>query len=72
MNISPAVSWYTPRFEIQNGAVPVPTRDGLGVDYDPEIWREATVFIVKGNMAADDAVDANAHDAIHGSIAVAH
>lgn len=42
---SPAVSWTTPRFEIQNGAVPVPTRDGLGVDYDPDIWREATVLM---------------------------
>ena len=40
----PSESWYTPRFEIKNGAVSVPTGAGLGVNYDPEIWREATVL----------------------------
>jgi L-alanine-DL-glutamate epimerase-like enolase superfamily enzyme len=34
-------SWYTPTFEIQDGAVAVPDGPGLGVDYDPDIWPNA-------------------------------
>ena len=36
--------WYIPSFTIQDGAVSVPTGSGLGVEYDPQIWREATVL----------------------------
>jgi len=38
------VSWYTPTFEIQDGAVPVPGGPGLGVEYDPDIWQKAERF----------------------------
>lgn len=34
-------SWYTPTFEIRDGAVAVPEGPGLGVDYDPTIWAQA-------------------------------
>ena len=40
----PPEFWYTPNFKIHNGTVPVPTGPGLGVDYDPHIWHEATVL----------------------------
>ena len=40
----PAEFWYTPSFKIHQGSVPVPTGPGLGVDYDPQIWREARVL----------------------------
>jgi L-alanine-DL-glutamate epimerase-like enolase superfamily enzyme len=38
--ISP-VSWYTPGFGIEDGAVRVPEGAGLGVKYDPGIWEKA-------------------------------
>ena len=34
-------SWYTPTFQIKDGAVAVPDGPGLGVDYDPAIWAQA-------------------------------
>ena len=40
----PPVSWYTPAFEIKDGAVAVPTTPGLGIQYDEEIWRTAEKF----------------------------
>ncbi len=36
--------WYSPSFEIREGRVAVPDGPGLGVTYDPEIWREAEAF----------------------------
>lgn len=39
-------SWYSPNFEIQKGVIPVPPGPGLGVEYDPEFLKKATV--VKG------------------------
>jgi L-alanine-DL-glutamate epimerase-like enolase superfamily enzyme len=36
--------WYTPDFAIRDGAVAVPTGPGLGVEYDPAIWKEANPF----------------------------
>jgi L-alanine-DL-glutamate epimerase-like enolase superfamily enzyme len=33
--------WIAPSFEARDGVVPVPTGPGLGVEYDPAIWREA-------------------------------
>lgn len=32
-------SWYAPSFEIHNGTVAVPSGPGLGVEYDPAIWK---------------------------------
>jgi len=37
-------SWYTPGLGIHNGVVAVPTGPGLGVAYDPAIWKEAESF----------------------------
>jgi galactonate dehydratase len=37
-------TWYTPDFAIHNGTVAVPTGLGLGVEYDPAIWKEAEPF----------------------------
>lgn len=39
-------SWYSPNFEIKNGVIPVPTGPGLGLEFDPEFLKKATV--VKG------------------------
>jgi L-alanine-DL-glutamate epimerase-like enolase superfamily enzyme len=35
--------WLSPGFEAQNGTVSVPDGPGLGVEYDPAIWREAEI-----------------------------
>ncbi len=36
-------AWYAPNFEIVNGAIPVPTGPGLGLTFDPEYLKKATV-----------------------------
>jgi len=36
-------SWYTPNFEIKNGVIPVPAGPGLGLEFDPEFLKKATV-----------------------------
>jgi L-alanine-DL-glutamate epimerase-like enolase superfamily enzyme len=36
-------SWYTPNFEIRNGVIPVPAGPGLGLEFDPEFLKKATV-----------------------------
>ena len=36
--------WDAPALEARNGSIPVPTGPGLGVEYDPAIWREATLL----------------------------
>lgn len=38
-------SWHTPSFEIAEGQVSVPDGPGLGVRYDPAIWRKAQVLV---------------------------
>jgi L-alanine-DL-glutamate epimerase-like enolase superfamily enzyme len=37
-------SWYTPNFEIRNGVIPVPTGPGLGLEFDPDFLKNATVI----------------------------
>ena len=39
-------SWYTPNFEIKNGVIPVPTGHGLGLEFDPDFLKKAT--LIKG------------------------
>jgi L-alanine-DL-glutamate epimerase-like enolase superfamily enzyme len=39
-------SWYSPNFEIRNGVIPLPSGPGLGLEFDPEFLKKATV--VKG------------------------
>jgi L-alanine-DL-glutamate epimerase-like enolase superfamily enzyme len=37
-------SWYTPNFEIRNGVIPVPPGPGLGLQFDPDFIRKATLL----------------------------
>jgi L-alanine-DL-glutamate epimerase-like enolase superfamily enzyme len=37
-------TWYSPTFDIRNGAVAVPSGPGLGVEYDPVIWNEVEIL----------------------------
>ena len=39
------VSWCSPAFEIRDGCVHVPAGPGLGVDYDPGIWKRTERLI---------------------------
>jgi len=39
-------SWYTPNFAIRNGAIPLPSGPGLGVEFDPDFVRKATIVKV--------------------------
>ena len=34
--------WYAPNFEIRNGAIPVPTGPGMGLEFDPDFLKTAT------------------------------
>lgn len=36
-------SWYAPNFEIRNGAIPVPTGPGMGLEFDPDFLKNASV-----------------------------
>jgi L-alanine-DL-glutamate epimerase-like enolase superfamily enzyme len=36
-------SWYTPNFEIRNGVIPVPSGPGMGLEFDPDFLKKATV-----------------------------
>jgi L-alanine-DL-glutamate epimerase-like enolase superfamily enzyme len=36
-------SWYSPNFEIKNGVIPAPTGPGLGLEFDADFLRKATV-----------------------------
>ena len=36
-------SWYTPNFEIRNGVIPLPAGPGLGLQFDPDFLKKATV-----------------------------
>ncbi|HWC97097.1 MAG TPA: mandelate racemase/muconate lactonizing enzyme family protein [Candidatus Sulfopaludibacter sp.] len=37
-------SWFTPNFEIRNGVIPVPTGPGLGLEFDQEYLKKATLI----------------------------
>jgi L-alanine-DL-glutamate epimerase-like enolase superfamily enzyme len=36
-------SWYTPNFEIKNGVIPVPTGPGMGLEFDADYLKKATL-----------------------------
>jgi len=36
--------WYAPNFEIRNGVIPLPTGPGLGLEFDPDFIKKATVI----------------------------
>jgi L-alanine-DL-glutamate epimerase-like enolase superfamily enzyme len=36
-------SWYSPNFEIKNGVIPLPAGPGMGLEFDPEFLKKATV-----------------------------
>jgi L-alanine-DL-glutamate epimerase-like enolase superfamily enzyme len=36
-------SWYSPNFEIKNGVIQVPTGPGMGLEFDPDYLKKATV-----------------------------
>jgi L-alanine-DL-glutamate epimerase-like enolase superfamily enzyme len=36
-------SWYAPNFEIRNGSIPVPSGPGMGLEFDPDFLKKATV-----------------------------
>src|SRR5580693_580090 len=37
-------SWYSPNFEIKNGVIQVPTGPGMGLEFDPDYLKKATVI----------------------------
>ena len=37
-------SWYSPNFEIRNGVIPVPAGPGMGLEFDPEFLKKATLI----------------------------
>ena len=37
-------SWFSPNFEIRNGVIPVPTGPGLGLEFDPDYLKKATLI----------------------------
>ena len=40
----PTPDWYTPPLDVANGVVPLPTGPGLGIEYDPAVWRAAVTL----------------------------
>jgi L-alanine-DL-glutamate epimerase-like enolase superfamily enzyme len=36
-------SWYSPNFDIQNGVIPVPTGPGMGLEFAPDFFKNATI-----------------------------
>lgn len=38
-------SWYTPNFDIKDGAIPVPTGPGMGLEFDPDFLKTATTLL---------------------------
>ena len=36
-------SWYAPNFEIKNGVIPVPPGHGMGLEFAPDFFKNATV-----------------------------
>jgi L-alanine-DL-glutamate epimerase-like enolase superfamily enzyme len=39
-----AEPWYTPNFSIRNGAIPLPAGPGLGLTFDPDFLKKATLL----------------------------
>jgi L-alanine-DL-glutamate epimerase-like enolase superfamily enzyme len=37
-------SWYSPNFEIKNGVIPVPTGPGMGLEFAPDFFKNATTI----------------------------
>ncbi len=37
-------SWYTPNFDIKDGVIPVPAGPGMGLEFDPDFLKTATVI----------------------------
>jgi L-alanine-DL-glutamate epimerase-like enolase superfamily enzyme len=37
-------SWYSPNFEIKNGVIPLPAGPGMGLEFDSEFLKKATVI----------------------------
>jgi len=37
-------SWYSPNFDIKDGVIPVPTGPGMGLEFDPDFVKTATVI----------------------------
>jgi len=37
-------SWYAPNFEIRNGVIALPSGPGLGLEFDPDFLKRATVI----------------------------
>ncbi|HEX3747109.1 MAG TPA: mandelate racemase/muconate lactonizing enzyme family protein [Bryobacteraceae bacterium] len=37
-------SWYTPNFDIRNGVIPLPSGPGMGLEFDPDFLKNATVI----------------------------
>jgi L-alanine-DL-glutamate epimerase-like enolase superfamily enzyme len=37
-------SWYSPNFDIKDGVLPVPTGPGMGLQFDPDFVKSATVL----------------------------
>jgi L-alanine-DL-glutamate epimerase-like enolase superfamily enzyme len=37
-------SWYAPNFAIKNGVIPLPSGPGMGLEFDPEFLKKATVI----------------------------
>ncbi|HEY6987768.1 MAG TPA: mandelate racemase/muconate lactonizing enzyme family protein [Bryobacteraceae bacterium] len=35
--------WYSPNFDIKNGTLPVPTGHGMGLEFDPDFVKSATI-----------------------------
>jgi L-alanine-DL-glutamate epimerase-like enolase superfamily enzyme len=36
-------SWYAPNFDIRNGVIPLPSGPGMGLEFDPDFVKKATV-----------------------------
>lgn len=36
-------AWYKPNFAIKNGAIALPTGPGMGLEFDPDFIKKATV-----------------------------
>src|SRR5580658_7618654 len=41
-----AESWYAPNFEIRNGVIPLPTGPGLGLEFDADFIKKASIVKV--------------------------
>jgi L-alanine-DL-glutamate epimerase-like enolase superfamily enzyme len=37
-------AWFSPNFEIRNGVIPVPAGPGMGLEFDPDFLKKATVI----------------------------